>query len=77
MRQEAVPKGLDSLDSEYAEYNISENCMSNIFTDEEHDKFFADLDFQYEIPRLHEIQGNRGSLILIIIGRGYSPDILP
>lgn len=52
MRQEAVPKGLVSLDSEYAEYNISENCMSNIFTDEEHDKFFADLDFQYEIPRL-------------------------
>ena len=51
--------------------------MSNIFTDEEHDKFFADLDFQYEIPRLHEIQVNRGILILIIIGRGYSPDILP
>lgn len=77
MRQEAVPKGLVSLDSEYAEYNISENCMSNIFTDEEHDKFFADLDFQYEIQQLHEIQGNRGSLIQIIIGRGYSPDILP
>ena len=52
-------------------------CQIFVFTDEEHDKFFADLDFQYEIPRLHEIQVNRGILILIIIGRGYSPDILP